>query len=217
MTRVKICGLTTPDATELACELGADALGFVFYAASSRAVTAAQAKALTAHVAPLVSTVALFVDPTADDVRRVLDECAVDVLQFHGQEPAAFCEQFGRPYIKAVSMRPKVEQGGGIAATLDAHPQARAFLFDAWRADAPGGTGETFAWDRLPVLSRPWLLAGGLKAENVAQAIAQTAAPAVDVSGGVESAPGIKDPTRLRQFFAAVRQADQRRHEDAAA
>ena len=212
-TRIKICGVTTPAAALAACDAGADALGLVFYAPSRRAVSVAQAVEILAAMPPLVTSVGLFVDPEAPEVEAVLADCALDCLQFHGQENAEFCRQFGRPYIKAVSMRPEVD----IEAVLAEHRAARAFLFDAWREDAPGATGETFDWRRLPEIRRPWMLAGGLTADNVGAAIRQLAPPAVDVSGGVESAPGTKDPVRIRQFVAAVREADQRRHEDAAA
>jgi phosphoribosylanthranilate isomerase len=196
---------------EKACEAGADALGLVFYRASPRAVTIEQAKAIVGATAPLVSTVGLFVDPREEEVWQVLEQCPLDCLQFHGQESAAFCRQFQRPYIKAISMRPDADIAGLIAE----HRDARSFLFDAWREDAPGGTGETFDWARVPAMQRPWLLAGGLTENNVGRAIDELSPPAVDVSGGVESAPGEKDPLRMRRFIAAVRNADQRRSEDA--
>lgn len=213
MTRVKICGVRSAQMAEQACEAGADALGLVFYAGSSRAVAANDALAVIRATQALVTTVGLFVDPTVDQVTRVLDQCPLDCLQFHGSESAAFCQQFGRPYIKAISMRPDVD----IAALLAEHRDARAILFDAWRPDAPGGTGDTFAWERLPRMARPWILAGGLNADNVGSAIRQLAPPAVDISGGVESAPGVKSPQRMRQFIAAVRDADQGIFEEATA
>jgi phosphoribosylanthranilate isomerase len=156
--------------------------------------------------------VALFVDPDAAYVERILAACTVDLLQFHGSESDAFCARFRRPWIKAVPMRPGVD----VAEAVARHPGARALLFDAWREDMPGGTGETFDWQRLPKLSRPWLLAGGLDAANVGDAVIRLRPPAVDVSGGVESAPGIKDRERMMRFTAAVRAADQRVYEDAA-
>lgn len=212
MTRVKICGVRSAVVAQQACEAGADAIGLVFYPHSSRAVSLAQAAEVIAVTQALVTTVGLFVDPQVDEVSRVLDCCALDCLQFHGSESAAFCEQFGRPYIKAISMRPQVD----IQALLQEHQRARAVLFDAWRPDAPGGTGDTFAWERIPTLQRPWILAGGLTSDNVAAAIAQVNPQAVDVSGGVENASGEKDPKRMQQFMHAVRQADECKHEDAA-
>ena len=206
-TRVKICGVRSPAIAEVACAAGADALGLVFYAPSPRSVGVDAAVEIVAAAAPLVTTVGLFVNPTRAEVEAVLERCALDCLQFHGDEDAAFCASFGRPYLRAVSMRPGVDVAGVIAA----HDRARAFLLDAWRADAPGGTGETFDWSRIPPLARPWLLAGGLTADNVGAAIAAVAPPAVDVSGGVERERWVKDPQRIRAFMDAVRDADARR------
>jgi phosphoribosylanthranilate isomerase len=204
--------VTTPAIAAEACEAGADALGLVFYPPSVRAVTVERAAAIVERVAPLVSCVGLFVNPQEDEVWQVLEHCALDCLQFHGSESAAFCAQFQRPYIKAISMRPEVD----VAASMAEHPKARTFLFDAWREDAVGGTGETFDWQRLPSLDCHWMLAGGLNENNVARAITELSPPAVDVSGGVEASPGQKDPVRIRRFIAAVRKADQCRHEDSA-
>jgi len=212
MTRVKICGVRSAAVAQQACEAGADAIGLVFYSRSSRSVSVSQAVDVVNATQALVTTVGLFVDPSVDEVTRVLDRCFLDCLQFHGSESAQFCEQFGRPYIKAISMRPKVD----VDALLLEHRCARAVLFDAWRPDAPGGTGDTFAWERIPAMHRPWILAGGLTTGNVAEAIRQVAPQAVDVSGGVENASGEKDTQRMRQFIDAVRQADERKHEDAA-
>ena len=212
MTRVKICGVRSATMARQACDAGADAIGLVFYSPSSRAVAAHEAREVIKGAQALVTSVGLFVVPSVDDVLRVLDCCPLDCLQFHGSESAAFCEQFGRPYIKAISMRPEVD----INALLQEHEGARAVLFDAWRPDAPGGTGDTFAWERIPALSRPWILAGGLTPENVGDAIRQVAPPAVDVSGGVEDTFGEKDPQRMRLFIDAVREADKCKYKDAA-
>ena len=211
-TRVKICGVRRVEDARMVAEAGADALGLVFYPPSPRAVDPDTAAAICRVTAPLMTVVALFVDPEVDAVRSLLRACAIDVLQFHGSESAAFCEQFERPYIKALRMRPGLD----VAAELEAHPRARAFLFDAWSPDLPGGTGHSFDWGRLPTVDRPWMLAGGLTAANVGEAIARLAPPAVDVSGGVERAPGDKDEARVQQFIAAVRAADENKHEDAA-
>lgn len=211
-TRIKICGIRRVEDAQQVGDSGADALGLVFYPPSPRAVSVEQAASISAVAAPLLTVVGLFVDPSAGQVEAVLARCAIDVLQFHGEESAAFCEQFRRPYIKALRMAPGLD----IPAAVAAHPRARAFLFDAWQPGLPGGTGRTFDWARLPALERPWLLAGGLGPDNVAEAIAATGAPAVDVSGGVERAPGEKDGERIRRFVAAVRAADERTTEDAA-
>lgn len=204
MTRVKICGIRRPEEAAVACDAGADALGFVFYAPSPRAVAVETVADLLPGLSPLVTGVGLFVDPAAEEVEAVLERCALDCLQFHGNENRQFCERFARPYIKAIGMRPGVD----VAAIMDEHPNARAFLLDAWRPDAPGGTGETFDWDRIGELKRPWILAGGLTPENVGVAIHRVAPAAVDVSGGVERQRGEKDPQRIRHFLQAVRSAD---------
>ena len=209
-TRVKICGIRSARAAEAACRAGADALGFVFYEPSVRSVAVRDAAAILRDLPPLVTTVGLFVDPEPETVASVLEHCPLDCLQFHGNEAPAFCASFGRPYLRAVSMKPQVD----AAAVVAEHPAARAFLFDAWREDAPGGTGETFAWERIPAMERPWLLAGGLTATNVAEAIHRVKPPAVDVSGGVERERGVKDPALIEQFIAAVREADRREREN---
>jgi phosphoribosylanthranilate isomerase len=201
---VKICGIRTIEAARAACDAGADALGFVFHQASPRCVTPDEAARIVSQLPPLVTTVALFVNADPDVVNSVLLRCAFDCLQFHGDEDAAYCEQFRRPYLRAVSMRPDVD----VDAEVARHPNARAFLLDTWRPGMTGGTGETFEWDRIPPMNRPWCLAGGLNADSVGRAIRTTGAPAVDVSGGVESARGTKDPQRIREFIAAVRSAD---------
>lgn len=212
MTRVKICGVRDRPAAEAAARAGADALGLVFYAPSPRSVDIETASAIVRDLAPLMTTVGLFVDPSVEQVEAVLERCPLDCLQFHGGESAAFCESFGRPYLRAVSMRPKLD----VAALVEAHRGARAFLFDAWREDAPGGTGETFAWERIPPMQRPWLLAGGLTPANVGDAIRRVRPPAVDVSGGVERERGIKDAQLIRAFIAAVRSADRELDRDGA-
>lgn len=206
VTRVKICGVGSPAIAEVACSAGADALGLVFYPPSPRSIGVAAAVEIVATVSPLVTVVGLFVNPTRAEVEAVLERCALDCLQFHGDESAAFCASFGRPYLRAVSMRPDVD----VAAQLAEHAAARAFLFDAWQANARGGTGATFTWSRIPPMTRPWLLAGGLTAANVGEAIATVAPPAVDVSSGVESERGVKDPQLISDFMSAVRRADAR-------
>jgi phosphoribosylanthranilate isomerase len=213
MTRVKICGVRDRSTAEAAAAAGADALGLVFYAPSPRNVDIETASDIVRSLAPLVTTVGLFVDPSAEQVKAVLERCALDCLQFHGGESAEFCQSFGRPYLRAVSMRPDID----VSAVVEAHDGARAFLFDAWREGTPGGTGETFAWERIPPLERPWLLAGGLTPHNVGDAIRHVRPPAVDVSGGVERERGVKDPQLIRAFMAAVRSADREQSRNEAA
>ena len=213
MTRVKICGVRDRRTAEAAADAGADALGLVFYAPSPRSVDVDTAAAIVRSLPPLLTTVGLFVDPSADEVEAVLERCALDCLQFHGGESAEFCRSFGRPYLRAVSMRPDLD----AAAVVRDHDGARGFLFDAWREGTPGGTGETFAWERIPPMERPWLLAGGLTPVNVGEAIRRVRPPAVDVSGGVERERGVKDPQLIRAFIAAVRSADREQTRNEAA
>ena len=203
-TRIKICGITRPGDAEQAMACGADALGLVFYAPSPRAVSLEQAREIMRVVPPFVSVVALFVNETAEQVRRIKSELGIDLLQFHGDESAAFCDSFEHPYLKALRVRP----GMDLAEHCAAYPRARAVLLDSWQEGVPGGTGKTFDWrladGELPL---PVVLAGGLNPENVASAIAQLR-PAADVDGGVESEPGRKDAGKIRDFIAAVRAAD---------
>lgn len=203
--RIKICGLTDPGQAVVAAEAGADAIGLVFYARSRRAVGVEQAAAIAAVLPPFVAAVGLFVDPAPEEVERVLRGCPLDVLQFHGQEDAAFCERFGQRYMKAIAMG----DGTDPRKEMDAHPAARGFLLDSHVSGKMGGSGQRFDWSRIPgPLERPWLLAGGLDAGNVAEALAVTQPFGVDVSSGVESAPGRKDPRLVREFVNRVRQVE---------
>lgn len=206
MTRVKICGIRDATSAHAASAAGADALGFVFYDPSPRAVTVEAVSDVLNTLPPLITAVGLFVNPDSSDVERVLHACPLDLLQFHGSEDREFCESFGHPYIKAIAMGPDVD----AVAAADEHPNARAVLLDSWQPGTPGGTGKTFDWTRIGELGRPWILAGGLTAENVADAIAEVKPPAVDVSGGVEQQRGVKDPERIEAFLDAVRSADGR-------
>lgn len=199
--RVKICGITREADALLAADAGADAIGFVHWTGSRRAVRPEQARAIAAVLPPFVATVALFVDPSMDEVRRVLDATRPDLLQFHGDEDPGFCAGFGLPYIKAV----KIGATAPAATVLGYHALARGLLLDTHDPAAVGGTGRAFDWSLAPRGSaRPIVLAGGLNAQNVARAIAQVRPYAVDVSSGVESAPGIKDAARVREFMQAV-------------
>ena len=189
----------------MAVECGADAIGLVFYAKSARAVSVKQAAAIARVVPPFVSIVALFVNETVEEIQRVLHSLPVDIIQFHGDEPPAFCEQFNRPFFKALRVRPELD----LAAKCTDYASARGILLDAWQKGVPGGTGKSFDWQLARgSLSLPVILAGGLKPGNVAQAMALLHPSAVDVSGGVERSPGIKDATRVAEFIAAVRAAD---------
>ncbi|WP_444984225.1 phosphoribosylanthranilate isomerase [Halomonas mongoliensis] len=205
-TRVKLCGLTRPEDVDAAVAAGADALGFVLWPGSRRAVDEALLAELAERVPAFVTRVGLFVDQDP----ALIERCAthLDLLQFHGEEPPALCDGFRRPWIKALRMRDDLD----LSAAAEAYRGARALLLDAYRPGVPGGTGETFDWSRIPAgLAKPVILAGGLNADNVAEAIATVAPFAVDVSGGVEAAPGIKDAERMAAFMAAAGEGDARR------
>ncbi|WP_341936994.1 phosphoribosylanthranilate isomerase [Marinimicrobium sp. C2-29] len=205
-TRVKICGITDPDDARVAAAAGADALGLVFYPPSSRAVTPAGARVVAQAVGPFTTLVGLFVNAEEADVREALRQVPLQLLQFHGDESAEQCELYGRPYIKAIRMRPELD----LDAEMARYPGASGFLLDAYRKGVPGGTGETFEWDRVPKsASRPIILAGGLTPDNVARAVSQTRPYAVDVSGGVERAPGRKDPQKIQHFIRNANNGDQ--------
>ena len=200
--RSKICGITRMEDALAAVEAGADAIGFVFYAKSPRAVTVQQARAIIAGLPPFVTTVGLFVNASACELNETLDAVPLDLLQFHGDESPEECAGYHRPYIKAL----RVKAGDDIAASCAAYAGASGILLDAYVEGIPGGTGEAFDWSLIPQgLSKPIILAGGLCAENVAQAIAQVRPYAVDVSGGVEQGKGIKDSAKIRAFMQAVR------------
>lgn len=202
-TRVKICGITrVADALD-AIALGADALGFVFYAPSPRAVSAQTVQNIVAQLPPFVSTVGLFVDATPQEVQSVLAQVPLSLLQFHGDETNEYCQQFGVPWIKALRMEPDSD----ILAKIAQYPNAQGILLDAWHPHLKGGTGQTFDWRHWPHSDKALILAGGLTPENVTEAIHFTKPYAVDVSGGVEASKGIKEFTLLQAFIAGVNAA----------
>ncbi|MFC4762658.1 phosphoribosylanthranilate isomerase [Dyella koreensis] len=204
MTRIKCCGMTRIEDALLAAQLGADAIGVILTARSKRRVDIAQARAICAALPPFVGTVALFMDDEAALVREVIDAVQPDLLQFHGNESDAWCAQFGRRYLKAIAM------GDGVAALprLHDYPGAAALLLDGHGLGEAGGSGKAFDWSLMPTdLKQPLILAGGLSAENVAAAVRIARPWAVDVSSGIESAPGIKDPAKMAAFVQAVRAA----------
>ncbi|MCC6611120.1 MAG: phosphoribosylanthranilate isomerase [Burkholderiales bacterium] len=204
-TRIKICGITSPGDAQSAAQHGADAIGLVFYAPSPRCVTAEQAREIARATPPFVSRVALFVNPSADEVRAVLATCRVDLLQFHGEEGPVFCGQFGVPYLKTL----RVRKGADLLESLSPYGDAAGWLLDTYRPDFYGGTGEAFDWDVIPArLARPVVLSGGLTAANVGEAIRRTRPWAVDVSSGVEARKGVKDADKIAAFIQGVRNAD---------
>ncbi|MCE2026911.1 phosphoribosylanthranilate isomerase [Sessilibacter corallicola] len=200
--RVKICGITTQADAQHAVNSGADALGFVFYEPSPRSIAPAAAREIALSVGPLITTIGLFVNASYEDVSSTLDQVPLSVLQFHGDETNEFCRQFSRPFIKAFRMAP----GFDVEPALEQYPDASGFILDAYKPGVPGGTGQSFEWHRFPRESdRPLILAGGLNPSNVEGAIVATKPYGVDVSGGVELAPGHKDPEKVMAFINAVK------------
>lgn len=206
-TRIKFCGMTRAGDVRLASELGVDAVGFIFAADSPRCLHPRQARGMRQAIAPLVDVVALFMDNNIDEVREAVKMVRPTLLQFHGNEDDAFCRSFGVPYLKAVAMGgPRVM---GVSELRAQHPGAAGFVFDSHQAGSAGGSGRTFDWHRVPKdLDKPVLLAGGLTSGNVFNAIVSALPWGVDVSSGIESAPGIKDGERMREFVEQVRKAD---------
>ena len=200
-TRIKICGITRPQDGQDAARLGADAIGLVFYAPSPRAVTIEQAKAICDAMPPFVTRVGLFVNAERSEINNVLAEVQLDLLQFHGDETPADCEWYERPYLKALRMAPDID----VIAQAAAYQQAAGILLDSYDAGVPGGTGQTFDWQRVPdEIRQSIILAGGLNPQNVATAIELLRPYAVDVSGGVEAAKGIKDKDKMAAFINEV-------------
>ncbi len=216
-TRVKICGITRVEDGIAAASAGADAIGLVFWSGTPRCVSFGQARAIVAALPAFVSVVGLFVDPQPEAVREALAAVPLDMLQFHGDERPELCGSFGRPYLKAVPVRPGVD----LLQYAGRYDSARALLFDAFQPGGlPGGTGKTFDWARLPAqltdpTTRRLILSGGLTPQNVAAAVRQLHPWAVDVSSGVEITEangavrkGVKSATKIVAFIREVRSAD---------
>lgn len=200
--RVKICGLTRSEDVAAAVMHGADALGFVFVPASKRCIPDSVAAELCLKVPAFVARVGLFLDQPADEIRRVLNQVPLSLLQFHGNEDAGFCRQFGRPYIKSVSL----QSGASISDLESGYPDAAGILVDSHEPGGLGGTGKTVDWNQVRPGKRPLILAGGLNPGNVASAIRQVRPWAVDVSSGVELSPGIKDADAIKRFISEAKQ-----------
>ena len=201
MTRVKFCGFTEENDVDQAVALGVDALGFVFYEPSSRYVTPEHATNLTRSVLAFVTRVGLFVNEQADSIKRIFETARLNLIQYHGEETPEFCDTVGLPYIKAF----RVQQGMDLQAEMDRYPNASGFLLDAYVKGQPGGTGERFDWGLIPQSHAPIILAGGLTPDNAKDAIEQVAPWALDVSGGIETKPGRKDPDKMARFMEACR------------
>ncbi len=204
-TRIKICGLREPAHARLAAQEGADAIGLVFWPDSPRYVEPARAAEIAASLPAFVSAVGLFVNATEARIREVLATVPLDLIQFQGDEPPEFCARFGRPYVRAVRM------GEGVDLIEYAHRfrSARALLLDAHVPGQPGGTGRSFDWAGIPRdVPIPLVLSGGLNPGNVGRAVREVRPWAVDVSSGVESSRGVKDPGKIVEFIRSVRRED---------
>jgi phosphoribosylanthranilate isomerase len=201
-TRIKICGITRLEDARMAVELGADAIGLVFYVPSPRSIGPEQARAIIAAIPPFVTIVGLFVDPAPEQVESVLRRCSLGLLQFHGDEAPDFCRGFGLPYIKAARVRADAD----LVQYLSRYHAAQGWLLDAYHDELYGGTGESFDWKLIPRdLARPVILSGGLTPDNVGAAVRQVRPWAVDVSSGVEAAKGVKDAAKIAAFIAGVK------------
>jgi phosphoribosylanthranilate isomerase len=204
-TRIKICGLTREKDVDAAVAAGADAIGFVFHPPSPRFVTPQRAAELARRIPPFVAVVGLFVNAMPETVLTACDSLPISILQFHGDEDAAFCRQFARPYLRAARVRPGLD----LLEFARAFHDARGLLLDAF-VEGYGGGGQVFDWALIPPELPGFLvLSGGLTAANVGEAIERVRPVAVDVSSGVETGKGIKDHLKIAAFVAAVRKADE--------
>lgn len=203
MIKVKICGITTLEDALVAAEAGADALGFVFYNGSSRCIRPEQAAAIIRQIPPFVQAVGLFVNEELETINAVTNCCSLDIIQLHGDEPPSFCAAIPRRVLKAI----RVRDAASLEQLRDYRTQA--FLLDAWSPTAYGGTGSVFNWDIAASAAKNCriVLAGGLTPGNVAEAIRTVRPYAVDVSSGVESAPGKKDAALVREFIRNAKEA----------
>jgi len=203
-TRVKVCGITSVQDAYFTCAAGVDSIGLVFYEKSSRYVSIPKAKKINDSLAPFVTSVGLFFNPSQEFVESVLNQVELDLLQFHGKESPEFCDSFNRPYIKAIGMV-GIESEEEFAKISNQYSNAKGFLVDSHATGEAGGTGKTFDWKNVPQKQeKPIILAGGLNPDNVADAIQQLNIYGVDLSSGVESEPGIKDPEKIMQLMKEV-------------
>ncbi len=204
-TRVKICGFTSAEQAAFAAHAGTDAIGLVFYPPSPRYVSISRAQEIVAALPAFTSVVALFVDATEAQIRDVIDQVPIDLLQFHGDEPAESCRLYAKPYIKAIRMRANTD----IKALSTEYHDAQGLLLDAYHAQTQGGTGERFDWDLIPKhCALPIILAGGLETHNARDAIERVKPYALDISSGVEVAKGIKDNNKIAAFLTEVYLSD---------
>jgi phosphoribosylanthranilate isomerase len=203
-TRVKICGITRVEDALSAVEQGADAIGLVFYPPSPRYVSASQAAEIAQVLPAFVTVVGLFVDALSADIEAVLSKVPIDLIQFHGNETPEQCRRYEKPYIKAI----RVKTDTNLIQYQSDFSDAKALLLDTYTEGVPGGTGQVFDWNVIPKhMTKQLVLAGGLDANNVTQAIKLVKPYAIDVSGGVESAKGIKDAAKIAAFMRGVSDA----------
>lgn len=205
-TRAKICGITRLEDVQAVVQAGVDAIGLVFFPPSPRHVDVEQAALLVQAIPAYIQSVGLFVNSSAEEIQNILKKVPLDILQFHGDESPEQCKQIaqavGRRWYKAIQVKPELD----IVEEINKYQKfgASAVLLDAWHPDLKGGTGHSFDWTTFPKLNIPLILAGGLNPDNIEQAILTTQAYAVDVSGGVESAKGIKDQQLVERFMQGV-------------
>lgn len=207
-TWIKICGITRSQDASAAAELGADAIGLVFFAKSPRAVTVQDVAEIVQDLPRSLEVVALFVNPDKGLVQEVVDTGHIDLLQFHGSESAAFCEQFSRPYMKAIAVKDESQ----LASEIESYSSAKYILLDSYDPGLPGGTGKTFDWEKVEAVAESQksrlVLAGGLTPDNVQTAIKEVRPFGVDVSSGVEARKGIKDFGKIKSFIEGVKVSD---------
>jgi phosphoribosylanthranilate isomerase len=203
MVRIKICGVTNLEDARLAADLGAHALGFIFYPKSPRSVRPEVAREIIDNLPPFIMTVGVFVDEGAAMVRGIAETAGLDWVQLHGKESPEYCRSLGRRVIKGF----RIKDPSSLALLPDYRGSVQAFLLDTYKAGTAGGTGETFDWALARQAGEwgPIILAGGLTPANVAQAFQAAQPAAVDVASGVEAEPGKKDPEKLKKFFEAVK------------
>ena len=200
-TRIKICGITNLQDAKVVIDEGVDAIGLVFCENSPRYINISKAKEIVENTMPFVNCVGLFVDAEKEYINDVLKEVALDTLQFHGQESEQACALYNKPYIKAIRMNENINLSEEVEKYFSAH----ALLLDTYIEGLPGGTGIVFDWDLIPKdMAKPIILAGGLNASNVKDAIKKISPYAVDVSGGVEAEKGKKDPSKIKEFINEV-------------
>jgi phosphoribosylanthranilate isomerase len=199
--KVKICGMTRPHDVRAAVELGVDAIGVIFYPPSARCIDLSSARKLRDQIPAFISMVGVFVDAEAETINYTASACGLDLVQLHGNESDAFACSLNRPFIKAIRARNREQ----VEHDIDSYPNARALLLDPYVSGLPGGTGTVLGEDLWPQpASQKLILAGGLSAQNISQAVSTKQPFAVDLNSGLESAPGIKDHALMAAAFAAL-------------